>query len=60
MRTLLPASGAVADLLRPPRYVSASSQVAVARGQNPDDGKPAAWNTTGFLASHDSHWWVVG
>ena len=58
VRTVLPETGSVDDLLRPPRYVSASSQVAVARHQNPDDGAPAAWNTTGFLASHNFRWWV--
>ena len=42
-RTLAPTSGAVADLLVPPRYIAEDTQLAVARGQNPDDGLPAAW-----------------
>ena len=41
-RTLAPPEGAVAALLTPPRFVVQDSQLAVARGQNPDDGVPAA------------------
>jgi len=35
------------------------AQLAVARLQNPDDGRPAAWNTTERLAYtwRDRYWW---
>eukprot|EP00966_Prymnesium_polylepis_P019276 444678-Prymnesium_polylepis.1 len=58
-RTLAPSTGLVTDLLTPPRYVVQDSQLAVARGQNPDDGRPAAWNTAEgrAYARRDPHWW---
>ena len=35
------------------------TQLPVARGQNPDDGRPAAWNSTqkqGYVY-RDPYWW---
>lgn len=58
-RSLAPSDGAVAALLQPPRFVVEDAQLAVARLQNPDDGRPAAWNTTERLAYtwRDRYWW---
>jgi len=58
-RTLAPKRGHVASLLLPPRYVVQDTQLPVARGQNPDDGRPAAWNSTqkqGYVY-RDPYWW---
>lgn len=58
-RSLAPAHGAVAALLEPPRFVVDDAQLAVAREQNPDDGRAAAWNTTEGLAHtrRGPYWW---
>lgn len=45
-RTLVPPRGHLAALIVRARYVAPDSQLAVARAQNPDDGRPAAWNVT--------------
>merc|ERR1719201_2788260 len=42
-RTLVPAKGLVADLIIKPRWIVEDSQVVVARGQNPDDGRAPSW-----------------
>lgn len=46
VRSLVPSAGKVASLLTPATYVVQSNLLDVARGQNPDDGVPAAWNST--------------
>jgi len=46
MRTMIPREGKVSDLLYPARFIIQSNQLPVARAQNPDDGRPAAWNVT--------------
>jgi dipeptidase E len=47
VRTLVPVMGELAAILVPPRYLAPETQLAVARQQNPDDGHPADWNSTG-------------
>jgi dipeptidase E len=45
-RTLVPAKGSIDSLLPPARFIVDTTMLTVARGQNPADGKPAAWNIT--------------
>ena len=61
-RTLVPFTGKWSDLISPPRFVAPDTQLAVARRQNPDDGRPADWNvtmrsSTSRVAPLPKWWW---
>lgn len=53
-RTLVPPTGNLQDILHPPRWVVEDPMVMIARAQNPDDGRPAAWanKNTHYRAYH--------
>jgi dipeptidase E len=64
VRTLVPPTGVVAAILVPPLYFAPETQLAVARGQNPDDGQPPEWNATRTVGPvgnmsrrRDPGWW---
>lgn len=42
-RKLVPPTGRVQDILHPPKWIVEDPMVLIARAQNPDDGRPAAW-----------------
>ena len=42
-RKLVPPTGKLEDILHPPRWSVEDPMVMIARAQNPDDGRPAAW-----------------
>eukprot|EP00563_Minutocellus_polymorphus_P021383 CAMPEP_0197718072 /NCGR_PEP_ID=MMETSP1434-20131217/2360_1 /TAXON_ID=265543 /ORGANISM="Minutocellus polymorphus, Strain CCMP3303" /LENGTH=399 /DNA_ID=CAMNT_0043302681 /DNA_START=298 /DNA_END=1497 /DNA_ORIENTATION=- len=46
-RKLVPPVGKVSDIIHPPRWIAEDQMVMIARAQNPDDGKPAAWTKQG-------------
>lgn len=49
VRSLIPSTGLVDDILTPATFIVNSSILTVARAQNPDDGMPADWNVTTTL-----------
>ena len=58
-RTLVAAAGHVDGLLTPPRYIALDTQIAVARGQNPDDGKPPSWvDSRRAYVYGNPEWWL--
>jgi hypothetical protein len=60
LRSLVPMSGHVKDILPPPRYIAPDGMVEVARAQNPDDGKTPSWNTTedtSYVITNQQWWW---
>ena len=49
LRTLVPASGRVSELLKPARYIAADAMLPVARVFNPDDGRAPTASITECL-----------
>jgi len=58
-RKLVPPTGKINDLLHEPRWIVEDPMVAIARAQNPDDGRPASWVKESSIPCRPYHFAII-